>query len=203
MEQDVSAGKPNRFLGFFTSPLRGKYPPPLGHIGDYFALGGTVLFVISVFFLKWMSVGLKDVLGVGRVLGMKSPQKQYGLFVSPWAWVMVGVLAVLVVGIYFVQTRGGVTLAVGAFCLLFNIVFFIGAWQKINAIIGNVVDLAKAVPIIGDMLGQAISNLSKTLLSVHVAAGYWLLIPAGLLLIVGGALRMASKPRIPPELVEQ
>ncbi|MHB8895258.1 MAG: hypothetical protein ACYC99_08815 [Candidatus Geothermincolia bacterium] len=196
MNQDASAKRQNRFIEFVASPFRGKYPPPLTHIGDYFAVAGVVFFVISVFFLKWINVGIKDVFGLGKAIGMNAPQKQYGLFVSPWAWVMVGVLVALVLGIYFVQTRGGLTLGIGIFCLMFNVVFYIGAWQKINAIIGNVVDLVKAIPFVGDMLGQAVSSLAKSLLSVHVAAGYWLFIPAGLLLVVGGALRIASKPRM-------
>lgn len=181
------------------SPLRGQYPPPMTQIGDYFAAAGVVLFIISVFFLKWITVGFKDVLGLGDALGMQAPQKQYGLFVSPWAWVMVGVLVALVLGIYFVQTRGGITLGLGIFCLLFNVVFYIGAWQKINAIIGNVVDLMKAIPFVGEMLGEAVSALAKTLLNVNVSVGYWLFIPAGVLLVAGGVMRLASKPRALPE----
>jgi hypothetical protein len=186
----------NAFVKFITSPFHSKYPSPMTHIGDYVALVGAILYVVCVFALNWISVGLKDVLGVGKMLGMSSPQKEYGLFVSPWAWVMVGVLVVLVLGMYFVQTRGGVTLGIGIFCLIFNVVFYIGAWQKINSIIGDIVNLAKSVPFIGQLLGEAIHQLAKTLLSVHVAVGFWLFIPAGLLLVVGGLLRLASKPRM-------
>jgi hypothetical protein len=193
--EEKPAGR-NAFVEFVTSPFHSKYPSPMTHIGDYIATVGVILFIVSVFFLKWIDVGLKDVLGVGKALGMHSPEKSYGLFVSPWAWVMVGVLVVLVLGIYFVQTRGGVTLGIGIFCLIFNIIFYIGAWQKINAIIGDIVDLAKSVPFIGQILGEAISHLAKALLAVHVAAGYWLFIPAGLLLVVGGLLRLASRPRM-------
>ena len=187
--------EPKRFAAFVTSPLHGRYPPPLTHVGDYLAVVGLALFVVSVFFLNWITVGFKDVLGLGRVLGMQAPRKSYGLFVSPWAWVMVGVLVAAVLGIYFVQTRGGLTMGLGIFCLLFNVVFYIGAWQKINAIIGNVVELAKEVPVVGAMLGEAVQNLAKTLLTVQVSAGYWLFLPAGLLLVAGGALRLASRPR--------
>jgi len=194
MEEALPKG-PNRFATLVTSPFHGRYPPPLTHVGDYLAVAGLALFVVSVFFLNWITVGLKDVLGLGRVLGMRAPSKSYGLFVSPWAWVMVGVLVALALGIYFVQTRGGLTMGLGVFCLLFNVVFYIGAWQKINAIIGNVVELVREVPMIGTMLGEAVQSLAKSLLTVQVSAGYWLFLPAGLLLVVGGALRLASRPR--------
>jgi len=180
---------------YFTSPLRSKYPPPMTHIGDYLAAAGVVFFIVSVFALSWISVGVKDVLGIGHTLGIKSPQKTYGLFVSPWAWVMVGVLVLIICGIWFVQTRGGITLGAGIFCLLFNVIFFIGAWHKINAIIGDIVSLAKSIPFIGEALGQFVGQLAKSLLSVHVSVGFWLFIPAGLLLAAGGALRIVSKPR--------
>jgi hypothetical protein len=180
---------------FFTSPLRSKYPSPMTHIGDYVAALGVVFFIVSVFALSWISVGVKDVLGIGHALGVKSPQKTYGLFVSPWAWVMVGVLVIIICGIWFVQTRGGITLGAGIFCLLFNVIFFIGAWHKINAIIGDIVSLAKSIPFIGEALGQFVGQLAKSLLSVHVSVGFWLFIPAGLLLAAGGALRIVSKPR--------
>lgn len=196
MEADQQGKKRNRFIGFLISPFRNKYPPPMTHVGDYIAAMGLILFVISVFALKWIKVEVNDVLGIGKALGVQGPQARYGLFASPWAWVMVGVLVMLVLGIYFVQTRGGVTLGVGVFCILFNIIFFIGAWKKINGIIGDVVGLAKSVPVIGQFLGQALTMLTKELLSVHVAAGFWLMIPAGILIMAGGALRLASKPRM-------
>ena len=195
MEQVETPKKHNRFVRFIESPLKGRYLPPMTQVGDYVACAGLALFIISVFGLDWISIGLKDVGGIGQALGLKSPRLKYGLFVSPWAWVMVGVLVVLVLGLWFVQTRGGVTLGVGIFCLLFNVVFFIGAWQKINAIIGDVVKLARSVPFIGEALGAVLGNLAKEFLSVHVAAVFWLFIPVGVLLIVGGVLRIASRPR--------
>jgi hypothetical protein len=79
------------------------------------------------------------------------------------------------------------------------VVFFVGAWHKINAIIGDVLKLARSIPFIGEALGIAVDRLAKEFLSVHVSAGYWLFIPTGVLLIVGGALRLASHPRIIPE----
>jgi hypothetical protein len=199
MEADQQVKKQNSVVRFIISPFRNKYPPPMTHVGDFLAAAGLVLFVISVFALKWIKISLNDVMGIGKALGVKAPQARYGLFESPWAWVMVGVLVVLVLGIYFVQTRGGVTLGVGIFCIIFNIIFFIGVWKKINGIIGNVVGLAKSVPVIGQFLGQALTLLTKELLSVHVAAGYWLMIPAGILIMAGGALRLASKPRMLPD----
>lgn len=199
MEQSVTVADKNSFVRFLEEPIKGRYAPPMTHVGDYLAATGSVLFIVSVFFLKWITVGAKDVFDLGERFGWKIPEQQYGLFVSPWAWVMVGVLVVLVLGIYFVQTRGGVTLAVGIFCLIFNVVFYIGAWQKINAIIGDIVQLVRAVPIVGNLLGEAVNTLAKSLLSVHVSVGYWLFIPAGALLVAGGALRLAAKPRVLPE----
>jgi hypothetical protein len=195
MQEEVAREGGNRFVRFIASPLRGKYLPPMTQVGDYLAAAGILLFVIAVFGLDWISVGIKDVLGIGKVLGVKSPQVKYGLFVSPWAWGMVVVLVVMIAGLWFVQTRGGITLGAGIYCLIFEVIFFLGAWYKINSIIGNVVKLAQSVPIIGQALGLAVSQIAKELLVVHVGPGYWLFIPTALLLIVGGALRLASKPR--------
>jgi hypothetical protein len=108
---------------------------------------------------------------------------------------MVVVLAAVMAGLWFVQTRGGITLGAGILCLVFNAVFFIGVWKKINGIVGDVVSLARSIPFIGDALGSAVSQLVKNMLVVHVAVGYWLFIPAGLLLIVGGSLRLAAGSR--------
>ena len=198
MEEAQTAVKRNPVVQFFASPLKGRYPAPMRHVGDWLSATGIVLFIISVFALPWIAVGAKDVLGIGKALGMKSPQMNYGLFVSPWAWVMVGVLVLVVAGLWFVQTRGGILLGAGIYCVLFNVIFYVGAWKKINGIIGDVVALARSIPFIGEALGQVISELAKNMLNVHVAAGFWLLIPAGVLLIVGGSLRLACKPKEVP-----
>lgn len=185
--------KRNPVAAFFTSPLRGPEAPPMRLVGDWLSAGGVVFFCVSVFALPWITVGIKDVFGIGQALGMGAPEKSYGLFVSPWAWAMVGVLVLILAGMWFVQTHGAVVLAAGVFCLAFNVVFYIGAWKKINSIIGDVVNLARSIPFIGEFLGQAISALVKNMLSVQVAVGFWLFVPAGVLLIAGGALRLAAR----------
>ena len=190
MEETPSEAKRNPVAMFLASPLRGPYAPPMRLVADWLSAGGILLFIISVFALPWITVGIKDVLGIGQALGMGAPEKSYGLFVSPWAWVMVAVLVVMLAGLWFVQTRGGILLGAGVFCLVFNVVFFIGAWQKINGIVGDVVNLARSIPFIGEFLGNAISELVKGMLSVHVAPGFWLFVPAGVLLVLGGALRL-------------
>ena len=196
MEEETAQASGNSFVRFIASPLRGKYLPPMTQVGDYIAAVGMVLFIVAVFGLDWISVGVKDVLGIGKALGVKTPSASFGLFKSPWAgWSMVVVLVVMVLGFWFVQTRGGITLGAGIYCAIFLVVFYVGAWYKINSIIGNVVDLVKSVPIIGQALGVAVSQLAKDLLVVHVGPGYWMFIPVAVLLIVGGALRLASKPR--------
>lgn len=164
-------------------------------VGDWLAAVGIVLYVISVFALPWLTVGLKDVFGLGNALGIRPPQYSYGLFVSPWAWLLVVVLVIVLGGMWFVQTHGAVSLVAGIFCLAFDVVFFIGVWQKINAIIGDVVSLARSIPFVGDMLGRAVTELAKSMLNVHVAPGFWLFVPAGLLLIAGGSLRLSASQR--------
>lgn len=198
MEQEKAQQRGNSVVRFLVSPLRGKYLPPMTQVGDWFAAAGILLFIIAVFGLDWISIGAKDVLGIGKALGVKSPTVNYGLFVSPWAWSMVAVLVLAIAGMWFVQTRGGITLGVGTYCLIFLVIFYLGARWKINSVIGDVVKLAKTVPIIGEALGLAISRIAKELLVVHVGPGYWLFIPVALLLIVGGALRLASRPRSLP-----
>ncbi len=188
-----AAGPKNRFVRFVTSPLHGRYPPPMRIVGDWISSAGIVLFAVSVFALPWMTVGLKDVLGLEKTLGLKSPRESFGLFESPWVWLTVAVLAAVVVCLWFVQTRGWVAIAAGAFCLLFDVIFFIGAWKKINSIIGDVIGLARSVPFIGDLLGELIRELTKGMLDVRVAAGFWLFVPAGVLLITGGVLRLMAR----------
>jgi len=192
MTNGKTAAVRNPLVRFFTSPLSGKYPAPMRTYGDWFSVSGIVLFVVTVFALPWLTVGIKDILGIGRTFGVKSPTKSYGLFVSPWAWLMVAVLVAMIAGLWFVQTRGGITLGAGILCLVFNMIFFIGVWKQINGVIGDVVSLARSIPFIGEALGSAVSQLVKSMLVVHVAVGYWLFIPAGVLLIVGGSLRLAG-----------
>ncbi len=177
---------------FFRSPLQSVYAPPMTQPGDWFGAAGIVLFAIAIFALPWITIGMElPVPGVGDV---RVYETNYGLFVSPWAWFLVVVLVVTVVGLWFVQTRGAVVLGAGIFCLIFNVIFYIGAWKKINAIIGDVVSLARKVPLVGDLLGDVLLGFTKNVLTVHVAPGFWLLIPAGILLVAGGAIRMAHQP---------
>lgn len=200
---DQSRGGPgSRLRAFAAGPLRAEHPP-MTVAADWLAAGGLAAFAVSVFALPWLTVGLKDVLGLKSALGIETPRYSYGLFVSPWAWVMVAVLALVAAGLWFVQSRGVVSLVGGMFCLVFNVVFFIGVWRKINAIIGDVVSLARSVPFIGEALGKAVSELAKSMLDVHVAPGFWLFVPAGLLLIAGGALRFHGSRRTLEEPVER
>lgn len=195
VEEEVKAGKKrNPVIAFLTSPLDGTYPAPLRQIGDWISTAGIALFVVSSFVLPWLTVGVNDVMGFGKALGIKSPSESYKLSVSPWAlWFMIALLVVMVLGMWFVKTRGVILLGAGIACLIFNVVFFIGVWKKVNGIIGDVVSLARSIPFIGEVLGATLSQLAKSMLSVHVAIGYWLFIPAGVLLIVGGSLRLAAR----------
>ncbi len=162
-------------------------------VADWLSAVGILLFAISVFALPWITVGIRDVWGIGKALGMGVPEKSYGLFVSPWAWLMVAALVLMLAGLWFVQTRGAILLGAGAYCLIFNVIFYIGAWKKVNGIIGDVVVLARSIPLIGNILGEIIMELTKSMLNVHVALGFWLFVPAGVLLILGGALRLVKE----------
>jgi hypothetical protein len=115
---------------------------------------------------------------------------------------MVAALVAMVAGLWFVQTRGAILLAAGIYCILFDIVFYVGVWKKVNGIIGDVVSLAKSIPFVGELLRQAILQLVKSVLIIHVAAGFWLFMPAGLLLIIGGLFRLARKQARPMEVTE-
>jgi hypothetical protein len=171
--------------GFLRSPLDGKYQRPMSNAGDWLAALGAVLFIVAVFALPWIRLSI-------NVFGRTLYGADYGLFVSPWAWGMVAVLAIMAAGFWFVQTRGALIIAVGAYCLIFNIVFFIGAWQKINAIIGDIVGLARSVPFVGGLLGKVFTEVTKRVLHVNVSAGYYLFIGAGILLLTGGVVRLMA-----------
>lgn len=194
MRQSGPASASGGIGRFMAAPL-GSDHPPMTLAGDWLSAAGALLFAVSLFALPWLTVGLRDVFGIGTALGVRPPQNSYGLFVSPWAWLLVLVLALVLGGLWFVQSRGVVSLLAGVFCLGFNVVFFIGVWQKINAIIGDVVSLARSIPFIGELLGRAVTELAKGMLDVNVAPGFWLFVPAGLLLVAGGALRLAASRR--------
>ncbi|MBK5094027.1 MAG: hypothetical protein JJE48_11005 [Actinobacteria bacterium] len=170
---------------FLRSPLDGKYPRPMSNAGDWLAAVGIVLFIVAVFVLPWMRLRVD-------VFGSSVYSENFGLFVSPWAWGMVAVLVITVAGLWFVQTRGAVILGAGIYCLVFNIIFYIGAWQKVNAIIGDVVALVRGVPYFGGLLGEVVTEVSKRILHVNVSAGYYLFIPAGILLAAGGGVRLLA-----------
>lgn len=174
--------------GFFVSPLRSGKCPPFRSPGDWLAVAGLLLFSISVFALNWLTVSAKP-------FGAEIYSQGYGLFVSPWAWSMVAVLVVILAGLWFVQTKGLVVLGGGLYCIAFSILFYIGTWWRIRAIIGDVVTLARSVPFIGGVLGDIAADFMKNQLSVKVDLGYWLFIPAGLLLIAGALYRLLGSDK--------
>jgi len=85
-----------------------------------------------------------------------------------------------------------VILGAGFYCVIFSIIFYVGAWQKVNAIIGDIVGLARSVPLIGRLLGTVITEITKRTLHVGLSSGYYLSIAAGIILIVGGAIRLSA-----------
>lgn len=159
---------------------------PFRNPGDWLALAGVLFFVVSVFALNWISVSAKP-------FGAEMYREGYSLFVSPWAWSMVAVLGIIFAGIWFVQTRGLVVLGSGLYCIAFSILFYIGTWMRIRAVIGDVVKLARSIPFIGGVLGDIAVDFMKNQLIIKVDLGYWLFIPAGLLLAAGGLVRLFGR----------
>ena len=193
-------GGGNSLAEFMRSPLECDQARPMRNPGDWIAAAGLVLFIVSVFALPWINIRA-ELKGIGDLFNVEPPQVSKGLFASPWAWVMVVVLVAILAGFWFVQTRGVILLGSGIFCLIFNVVFYIGAWKKINAIIGNIVSIARSVPVFGEALGELVGDLMKEVLIVRVGAGFYLMIAAGILLIAGGVVRMVSRrarPELPP-----
>jgi hypothetical protein len=171
--------------GFLRSPLDGKYPLPMRNAGDWIAALGVALFVVAVFALPWIKLSVS-------AFGSSLHSQEFGLFVSPWAWGMVALLVIMAAGLWFTQARGAVILGAGVCCVIFSIIFYVGAWQKVNAIIGDIVGLARSVPLIGQLLGTVITEITKRILHVGLSSGYYLSIAAGIILIVGGAIRLSA-----------
>lgn len=169
--------KRNKFLAFLLSPIESDEPPLLANRGDWFAALGTIVFAVSVFSLPWLGVGVKSA-DFGFI------EKSYGLFASPWVWVLVAWFVAIFAGFWFVQTKGVISLSAGIFCLLFNVAFYFGARYKVSMIVGDVVSLARAIPLVG---GE-VSGLG--MVSVKLAMGYFVMIGAGVLLVVGGLFRL-------------
>jgi len=171
--------------GFLRSPLDGRYPLPMRDAGDWIAALGVALFVVAVFALPWIKLSVS-------AFGSSLYSQEFGLFVSPWAWGMVALLVIMAAGLWFTQARGAVILGAGFYCVIFSIIFYVGAWQKVNAIIGDIVGLARSVPLIGRLLGTVITEITKRTLHVGLSSGYYLSIAAGIILIVGGAIRLSA-----------
>lgn len=167
---------------FFTSPLHSKYFAPFRDWGDWLTLAGILLFCISVFALDWIRISVKMPLA-------NEVSEGFGLFKSPWAWVTVVALCVVLAGLWFVQTRGLAAAVTGLYCIAFSVIFYVGAWLKIRSIIGDVLELVRGIPFIGYLLEDLAANLIDKYMAISVDIGYWLFIPAGLLITVGGIVR--------------
>lgn len=166
--------------------------PVFKNPGDWVAIAALVPFFVSVFGLKWISVGVR-VNVFGREL-VDEKLTSLGMLEVPWYWValLLIVLAAFIGCFFFVKARGGVTLGAGLYFLIFNVLFFVGAWYKINAIIGDITATARSVPFVGELLGNLVKQISKNVLVVRLGPGYWVFIAAGVLLVVGGSLRLAA-----------
>lgn len=185
-----------RISGFFSSPMRSEQASPMKDPGDWIAAAGLIVLVIAVFALPWLRIIVK--------IPYLEPTGEYGLFVSPWAWGLVFVMLVVLAGIWFVQTRGWLTIGAGAFCLIFNVIFFFGVWYKINAVIGDLLSLARHIPVIGYYFGPMIENLLRELgvdefikqgLDVSMRSGYWVFMVGGILVLTGGIVRLVNSIR--------
>lgn len=168
---------------FITSPLHSEYSPPFRDWGDWLTLAGLAFFCVSVFALDWIKVSVKT------ALVSQEASEGFGLFESPWAWVTVVAFIMVLAGLWFVQARGLPAFITGLYCLAFSIIFYIGAWMKIRTIIGDIMELVRGIPFIGYVLEDLAAELIDKFLSVDVAIGYWLFIPAGLLITAGGFIR--------------
>jgi hypothetical protein len=173
-----------------------RYQSVFRNPGDWVALAALVPFVLSVFVLEWISIRVRIPDYVPIVGGIESRRLRttVGLLDIPWYWIVLifMVLAATVFCFFLVRTRGGVTLGAGFFYLLFAVLFFFGAWYKINAIIGDIVKLFVKIPLIGQLVEEALTRLTKDALVVTFQPGFYIFIAAGLLLLAGGVLRLLT-----------
>lgn len=170
----------------------GRYQPVFRNPGDWVALAALAPFLLSVLALPWLSVTIRvrafgTTLVDQKVISLK-------LFDVPWYWtaLLFALLGVFIACFFMVRTRGAVTTGVGACFLLFNVLFFVGAWYKINAIIGDISGTVGGLPLVGRYLGALVSEISKRVLVVRLESGYYVFIAAGLLLAAGGVLRLVK-----------
>ncbi|MDD5747748.1 MAG: hypothetical protein PHP64_01630 [Actinomycetota bacterium] len=176
----------SKFLGLLKSPLApldSDFPHPFSIFADWIAFAGLIVSSVAIFALPWINISFS-------AFGRKVASEDFGLFESPWAWTMVAVIVAVICGIWFVQTRGYLTSAAGVYCLVFNVVFYIGAWKKINAIIGDIVGLARSIPVLGESISSFVESVMKESLDVGVALGFWVFLSGGILFLIGGILRV-------------
>lgn len=178
----------------FTEPLHSRFRRPMTAWYDYLSLAGLVVFAISLFATYWINVTIS----VPNLLTDKqvTASQGYGLFESGWGWVALAVFIAVVAGLWFVQFRGLLSLGAGIYCLSFTVLFSIGVWWRINAIIGDYESFARTIPLVGNLIADLLVFLAKEYLDVSVSTGFWLFIPAGVLLVAGGLFRYLDSRRL-------
>lgn len=175
-----------------------RYQPVFRTPGDWVAMVAVIPFLVSAFALEWVVVRVRIPSYVPLIGGIESRslKTSVGLLDIPWFWVLVLflILAAFLVCFFLVRTRGAVTLGAGVLFLLFAVVFFFGAWYKINAIVGDLMNLFTDIPFIGPLLKESLTRFTKDALVVSFQPGYYLFIASGAMLAIGGALRLFFGP---------
>jgi len=211
-----AAAGPGKFMRFLREPLAGVFPKPMSIAGDYLSLAGALCFLVSISGLVWINAGIDLDAVIDRAdrtpaLGWIFKLAPYGskerilelipesrrdwsvkIFQVPWTWLLIIAFVGLLLGLWFVQARGGVTIGIGVFSLVFAALFYVMAIKKVAEVIGAQVSFLRMIPLIGDWLAGEAESFIKSVIFVNFSTGFYLYIVAGVLLVVGGSMRLAK-----------
>jgi len=170
----------------------GNRKDAFGNPGDWIVVISLILFLISVFALSWISIGLNFNV-FGRSL-IRRNLKTLGILDIPWYWlvILLVVAAAALAGLFFPTLKGALSIVAGVYFIIFSIIFYFGAWYKINAVIGDVVSLVRELPFVGSYLGALVGEITKKVLVVRFLSGYFLFIVASVAMLAGGIVRLFS-----------
>ncbi len=160
--------------------------------GDWIVIISLALFLISVFALSWISIGL-NFRAFGRSL-VRRNLRTLGILDIPLYWfvVLLVVAAAAAVGLFFPSLKGALSVGAGVYFIIFAVIFYFGAWYKINAVIGDVISTVRELPFVGEYLGVLVSEITKRALVVRFNSGYFLFIIAAVAMFSGGIVRLLS-----------
>lgn len=171
----------------------GQPPGMFRSAGDYLLAAAVVMSALSLFWLDWMKAGISTG-ALGIDLGT-TWIRTLRLTDTPWYWFVLLVLILLpaIASLFLPRLQGLPPVVSGVLFVMFGVLFLFGVWYRINGIIGDLAALIRAVPYVGNLLGDAFTGLTRRMVQVELQPGYYLFLCSGLLMVAGGLARFLAR----------